>query len=356
MDCTPSNGVSNQLKFAGNLDGEMIRDRCYSLWTSGSNTTSSNGSTTGAVKGLTSGHNGNEPARIDSLLGPYSNAPLPDENNNNSLFPNMYSQVFVPKVGKRPIDQYPFHGFNWNSQAASLSRLMSFDRDHNNNIFVRPAWASAQQPSPMSVPEPIPYQSAQPSKIATNYSITKKNGQRLTKPKATYARAVTAKPPVIEDRPKRIHVSNIPFWMAENDLLLLFRDFGEIMEVQVITNEKGSKVSSRTFLSLAVPFSSHNPLSFPFLLQLNNGKLRNLLQPFKEFQFTSSLCSVLLVSFHHVEQYSPSILAASDLGEVFNSDGFLLRNFYSLSLSLSLVLRYFFPFPLFSSPLSFLIL
>ncbi|KAI6660263.1 RNA binding protein fox-1-like protein 1 [Oopsacas minuta] len=42
-------------------------------------------------------------------------------------------------------------------------------------------------------------------------------------------------------QPKRLHVSNIPFRMREPDLRQIFGVFGEISDVEIIFNEKGSK-------------------------------------------------------------------------------------------------------------------
>ncbi|XP_061403205.1 RNA binding protein fox-1 homolog 3-like [Lethenteron reissneri] len=42
--------------------------------------------------------------------------------------------------------------------------------------------------------------------------------------------------------PKRLHVSNIPFRYREHDLRALFTRFGAIVDVEIIFNERGSKV------------------------------------------------------------------------------------------------------------------
>ncbi|OQR77062.1 RNA binding protein fox-13-like, partial [Tropilaelaps mercedesae] len=41
--------------------------------------------------------------------------------------------------------------------------------------------------------------------------------------------------------PKRLHVSNIPFRFREPDLRQLFGEFGVILDVEIIFNERGSK-------------------------------------------------------------------------------------------------------------------
>jgi RNA binding protein fox-1 len=41
--------------------------------------------------------------------------------------------------------------------------------------------------------------------------------------------------------PKRLHISNIPFKYRENDLRQLFHGYGEIVDVEIIFNDRGSK-------------------------------------------------------------------------------------------------------------------
>ena len=43
------------------------------------------------------------------------------------------------------------------------------------------------------------------------------------------------------DVPKRLHVSNIPFRFREPHLLYMFEKFGEVTDVEIIYNDKGSK-------------------------------------------------------------------------------------------------------------------
>ncbi|XP_059403381.1 RNA binding protein fox-1 homolog 2-like isoform X2 [Carassius carassius] len=41
--------------------------------------------------------------------------------------------------------------------------------------------------------------------------------------------------------PKRLHVSNIPFRFRDPDLRQMFGQFGKILDVEIIFNERGSK-------------------------------------------------------------------------------------------------------------------
>ncbi|NXP34635.1 RFOX1 protein, partial [Leiothrix lutea] len=46
-----------------------------------------------------------------------------------------------------------------------------------------------------------------------------------------------------KSQPKRLHVSNIPFRFRDPDLRQMFGQFGKILDVEIIFNERGSKVS-----------------------------------------------------------------------------------------------------------------
>ncbi|KAG9510019.1 RNA binding protein fox-1-like 3, partial [Fragariocoptes setiger] len=48
-------------------------------------------------------------------------------------------------------------------------------------------------------------------------------------------------PPISCGKPKRLHVSNIPFRFRDPDLRQLFGRFGPILDVEIIFNERGSK-------------------------------------------------------------------------------------------------------------------
>ena len=41
--------------------------------------------------------------------------------------------------------------------------------------------------------------------------------------------------------PKRLHVSNIPFRFQENDLKMLFENYGTVLDAEIIHNDRGSK-------------------------------------------------------------------------------------------------------------------
>uniref|UniRef100_A0A8C5QWR1 RNA binding protein fox-1 homolog 2 n=1 Tax=Leptobrachium leishanense TaxID=445787 RepID=A0A8C5QWR1_9ANUR len=48
--------------------------------------------------------------------------------------------------------------------------------------------------------------------------------------------------PETKATPKRLHVSNIPFRFRDPDLRQMFGQFGKILDVEIIFNERGSKL------------------------------------------------------------------------------------------------------------------
>ncbi|XP_076305871.1 RNA binding protein fox-1 homolog 2-like isoform X5 [Tachypleus tridentatus] len=58
--------------------------------------------------------------------------------------------------------------------------------------------------------------------------------------------ALTGTNTLKSNQPKRLHVSNIPFRFRDPDLRQLFGQFGAILDVEIIFNERGSKVNHAT--------------------------------------------------------------------------------------------------------------
>jgi len=73
-----------------------------------------------------------------------------------------------------------------------------------------------------------------------------KSGLRIDEGGARYSSNVSKSPATISPSfspaaPKRLHVSNIPFRFREPHLLFMFQKFGEVTDVEIIYNDKGSK-------------------------------------------------------------------------------------------------------------------
>ncbi|XP_074039661.1 RNA-binding Fox protein 1 isoform X2 [Leptinotarsa decemlineata] len=72
------------------------------------------------------------------------------------------------------------------------------------------------------------------------------NGQTIPPPSSepsdgTNQSAVQAATDLSKSQPKRLHVSNIPFRFRDPDLRAMFGQFGPILDVEIIFNERGSK-------------------------------------------------------------------------------------------------------------------
>uniref|UniRef100_A0A673FP66 RNA binding protein fox-1 homolog n=1 Tax=Sinocyclocheilus rhinocerous TaxID=307959 RepID=A0A673FP66_9TELE len=63
-------------------------------------------------------------------------------------------------------------------------------------------------------------------------------------------------------QPKRLHVSNIPFRFRDPDLRQMFGQFGKILDVEIIFNERGSKVSRVLDLSSTEQSSKEGRLRY----------------------------------------------------------------------------------------------
>ncbi|ELK30380.1 RNA binding protein fox-1 like protein 1 [Myotis davidii] len=59
-----------------------------------------------------------------------------------------------------------------------------------------------------------------------------------------------------KSQPKRLHVSNIPFRFRDPDLRQMFGQFGKILDVEIIFNERGSKANANASSEGSVP-SAH---------------------------------------------------------------------------------------------------
>ncbi|KYM92960.1 Fox-1 like protein C [Atta colombica] len=66
----------------------------------------------------------------------------------------------------------------------------------------------------------------------------------------------------LKGQPKRLHVSNIPFRFRDPDLRAMFGQFGPILDVEIIFNERGSKVSSLPLVHLLEKFSAERRRTF----------------------------------------------------------------------------------------------
>merc|ERR1719431_2005148 len=57
----------------------------------------------------------------------------------------------------------------------------------------------------------------------------------------SFKKQAVVAPTFMAEGPKRLHVSNIPFRFREPHLFYMFEEFGEVTDVEIIYNDKGSK-------------------------------------------------------------------------------------------------------------------
>jgi len=68
-----------------------------------------------------------------------------------------------------------------------------------------------------------------------------RSGLRINEGVSLYSSVSQRQASLSPDVPKRLHVSNIPFRFREPHLAYLFEKFGEVTDVEIIYNDKGSK-------------------------------------------------------------------------------------------------------------------
>ena len=79
------------------------------------------------------------------------------------------------------------------------------------------------------------------SHLYSGVTLSKSNSVLSEDPPTLTTQRSNASSTSSHSQPKRLHVSNIPFRMREPDLRQIFGVYGEITDVEIIFNEKGSK-------------------------------------------------------------------------------------------------------------------
>uniref|UniRef100_A0A665TFP7 RNA binding protein fox-1 homolog n=1 Tax=Echeneis naucrates TaxID=173247 RepID=A0A665TFP7_ECHNA len=110
-------------------------------------------------------------------------------------------------------------------------------------------------PAEFAAPHPLPTQdytgqSRVPEHAMTLYTPTQTHSEPAGTDNSTPAITATTTAPQLQlqhsdssekQQPKRLHVSNIPFRFRDPDLRQMFGQFGKILDVEIIFNERGSK-------------------------------------------------------------------------------------------------------------------
>ncbi|XP_063901623.1 RNA binding protein fox-1 homolog 3 isoform X2 [Zophobas morio] len=103
---------------------------------------------------------------------------------------------------------------------------------------------TGEQPTVSIVNSPALTQNQQPYKCDQQPQETETNGN-VAPPTSEASETNTSGTPAAIDpaknQPKRLHVSNIPFRFRDPDLRAMFGQFGPILDVEIIFNERGSK-------------------------------------------------------------------------------------------------------------------
>lgn len=113
---------------------------------------------------------------------------------------------------------------------------------------------SAQQRSPLpgveqqtqtdldEVPAGVSSEALSHNGVGTEVSSgTRSSSSTTTSTQVTPSVIQTTSKPLVDSPPKRLHVSNIPFRFRDPDLRTLFEPFGNVTQVEIIFNDRGSK-------------------------------------------------------------------------------------------------------------------
>ncbi|XP_029809469.1 RNA binding protein fox-1 homolog 2 isoform X13 [Suricata suricatta] len=117
-------------------------------------------------------------------------------------------------------------------------------------------------PTEYGVPHTQDYAGQTSEHNLTLYASTQAHGEQSSSPPSTQNGSLTTEGGAQTDgqqsqtqssensesksTPKRLHVSNIPFRFRDPDLRQMFGQFGKILDVEIIFNERGSKVNNAT--------------------------------------------------------------------------------------------------------------
>ncbi|XP_027373981.1 RNA binding protein fox-1 homolog 3 isoform X6 [Bos indicus] len=104
---------------------------------------------------------------------------------------------------------------------------------------------SGQTPVPpehgMTLYTPAQTHPEQPSSDTSTQPITGAQTVPTDEAAQTDSQPLHPSDPTEKQQPKRLHVSNIPFRFRDPDLRQMFGQFGKILDVEIIFNERGSK-------------------------------------------------------------------------------------------------------------------
>ncbi|CAF0910802.1 unnamed protein product, partial [Didymodactylos carnosus] len=161
-----------------------------------------------------------------------------------TLHPQYHHQLILQQ------QQPPVPSSNSNSSSLSSSPLQQQNVNHSSsnsypnglNEFQSQTLMNSSQKISQS---PDQNDTAQSNSILKSLSINNKSPQNnqssSTPPDVSTPSSSTTSSVSISNTQKRLHVSNIPFRFRDEDLKAMFGQFGDIVDVEIIFNERGSK-------------------------------------------------------------------------------------------------------------------
>ncbi|CAH2086550.1 unnamed protein product [Euphydryas editha] len=132
-----------------------------------------------------------------------------------------------------PPSQAPLPPNNFSPQPPSQGHTQSSLENQNNNS--QSEGESNEESTPVSVAAAVAQQAAAAHAAAAAVSAAVAAGAAPQPPDKTLVPVSQA------SQPKRLHVSNIPFRFRDPDLRNMFGQYGTILDVEIIFNERGSK-------------------------------------------------------------------------------------------------------------------
>ncbi|XP_064071713.1 RNA binding protein fox-1 homolog 3 isoform X10 [Vanessa tameamea] len=138
-----------------------------------------------------------------------------------------------------PPSQAPLPTNNFSPQPSSQAHTQNALENQNNNS--QSEGESNEESTPVSVAAAVAQQAAAAHAAAAAVSAAVAAGAAPPAPPDK-----TLVPVSQASQPKRLHVSNIPFRFRDPDLRNMFGQYGTILDVEIIFNERGSKVNNAT--------------------------------------------------------------------------------------------------------------
>ncbi|XP_050344742.1 RNA binding protein fox-1 homolog 1-like isoform X9 [Nymphalis io] len=133
-----------------------------------------------------------------------------------------------------PPSQAPLPPNNFSPQPSSQAHTQNALENQNNNS--QSEGESNEESTPVSVAAAVAQQAAAAHAAAAAVSAAVAAGAAPPAPPDK-----TLVPVSQASQPKRLHVSNIPFRFRDPDLRNMFGQYGTILDVEIIFNERGSK-------------------------------------------------------------------------------------------------------------------